>query len=72
MSFLASNCQSWVVNKLDITKIKDKYCDNCQHDYAPKMIINLLFYGYCIGLRSSRKIAKACEDRLILYILQAI
>ena len=52
-----------IVNQLDITKIKDKYSDKGQHAYDPKMMINLLFYGYCIGLRSSRKIAGACEDR---------
>ena len=52
-----------IVNQLDITKIQNKYSNKGQHAYDPKMMINLLFYGYCTGIRSSRKIAKACEDR---------
>src|SRR4051794_11530669 len=31
---------------------------------APAMMLTLLFYSYCIGIFSSRKIALACERNL--------
>jgi len=51
-----------IVNFLGLSKIEEKYSKLGQHAYNPKMMIRLLFYGYAKGVRSSRKISKACEE----------
>lgn len=52
-----------IVNLLDINKIKVKYHNLGQNAYDPRMMIRNLFYGYSMGIRSSRKLSKGCEDR---------
>ena len=52
-----------VIDMLDISQIESKYSEFGQKAYNPRMMIKNLFYGYCIGVRSSRKISKGCEDR---------
>lgn len=52
-----------IVNRLDISKIEAKYSKYGQNAYNPYMMIKNLFYGYSIGVRSSRKISMGCEDR---------
>jgi transposase len=52
-----------IVDKLNLSIIENKYSNLGQHAYDPKMIVSLLFYGYSIGTRSSRKISQGCEDR---------
>jgi len=54
---------SEIVEKLDLSTIKTKYSNLGQHAYDPKMMVSLLFYGYSIGVRSSRKISIGCEER---------
>ncbi len=53
-----------IVDKLDLSKIEAKYSELGQHAYNPKMMVRILFRGYSDGIRSSRKITKACEERL--------
>jgi len=58
-----------IVENLNLQKIIDKYSDIGQRAISPKILIGILFYGYAIGLRSSRKLAKACVERLdFMYI----
>ena len=52
-----------IVENFDLSSIKEKYSPIGQHAYDPKMMASLLFYGYSIGVRSSRKISKGCEER---------
>jgi transposase len=52
-----------IVERLDLSSIKKKYSYLGQHAYDPKMMVSLLFYGYSVGVRSSRKISKGCEER---------
>jgi transposase len=52
-----------VVEHLNIKKIKAKYSELGQNAYDPKMMVRLIFNGYSIGIRSSRKISKACQER---------
>jgi transposase len=60
-----------ICNRIDISVIESKYNQKGQHAYDPRMMIALLFYGYATGTRSSRKLSKACEERLdYLYISQ--
>ena len=62
-----------ICDRLDLSKIEAKYKVLGQHAYDPRMMVSLLFYGYAIGIRSSRKISKACEDRFdFAYISQKL
>ncbi|MBU0581139.1 MAG: IS1182 family transposase [Candidatus Margulisbacteria bacterium] len=58
-----------IVENLNLKKIMDKYSDIGQQAFSPKILVGILFYGYAIGMRSSRKLAKACVERLdFMYI----
>jgi transposase len=62
-----------ICDMLDLSKIEAKYKERGQHAYNPRMMIALLFYGYAIGIRSSRKLASACGERLdFMYITQGL
>jgi transposase len=54
-----------VVDALDISEITDQYhhLEGGRPAYHPRMMLKLLFYGYCVGIRSSRRIElKTYED----------
>jgi len=54
-----------VVDTLDLTEITDKYLhlEGGHPAYHPAMMVKLLFYGYSVGIRSSRRIEqKTYED----------
>jgi len=58
-----------IVEKLNLMKIINKYSELGQHAIAPKILVAILFYGYAIGIRSSRKLSQACVERLdFMYI----
>lgn len=39
--------------------------------YHPRMLLAVLFYGYCTGVYSSRKLAKHCETDIAFRVLSA-
>jgi len=54
-----------VVDTLDLTEMTDEYLhlQGGHPAYHPAMMLKLLFYGYCVGIRSSRRIEqKTYED----------
>jgi transposase len=54
-----------VVDTLDLTEITEEYLhlQGGHPAYHPAMMLKLLFYGYCVGIRSSRRIEqKTYED----------
>ena len=59
------------VNELDICAITAKYEqeERGYPPYNPRMMIALLFYAYCRGIFSSRKIMQACEERLTFRVI---
>ncbi len=60
-----------VVETLDTTSIEDRYSELGQNTYHPKILIKLLFYGYALGERSGRMIARRCEtDTAYMYLVQ--
>jgi transposase len=60
-----------VVERLDTSAIEQKYSELGQHTYHPKILIKLLFYGYAVGERSGRMIARRCEtDTAYMYLAQ--
>jgi len=57
------------VDTLDVSSIEAKYSEMGQKSYHPRILFKLLFYGYCTGNRSGRKIAAACEsDTAYMYL----
>ena len=59
------------VNELDISAITKKYEqeERGYPPYNPRMMVALLFYAYCRGIFSSRKIMAACEERLTFRVV---
>ncbi len=51
------------VEAMDLSKFYFKYrADGWgRAAYAPQMMVSLLLYAYCLGVRSSRQIERACE-----------
>lgn len=62
-----------IVYLLNIDNIEAKYSEIGQNAYSPRMMIRILFYGYSVGIRSSRKISNGCEDRFdFLYLTDGL
>jgi transposase len=53
-----------IVSNLNLDPIITKFSNIGQKAYSPRTLLSLLFYGYSIGIRSSRKLSKACEERV--------
>jgi transposase len=62
---LAHLVRETVRNTLDLSAILDEYREvrGCP-PFHPAMMTALLLYGYCTGVFSSRRIARACEERI--------
>ncbi len=61
-----------VVKQLDMSAIESKIQEKDARGtrpYSPAMMLALLIYGYCIGLRSSRKIERATYEDLAFRVL---
>ena len=59
------------VSELDISAITEKYEqeERGYPPYNPRMMAALLFYAYCRGIFSSRKMMQACEERLTFRVI---
>ncbi len=53
-----------LVVSLNMNTIISKFSNVGQRAYSPRTLLAILFYGYAIGIRSSRKLSKACEERV--------
>ncbi len=62
-----------VVDELDLTDIEKMYSAKLQGQppYHPAMLVKLLFYAYCMGVPSSRKIEKETYEDIAFRILAA-
>lgn len=61
-----------IVEKLDLSPIIQKYSKNGCRAYAPVMLTKILFYAYCTGVYSSRKIAERLEDNVFFMYLASM
>ena len=62
---LAHFVRDTVVENLDLSTILDSYSEARGFPpYDPVMMTALLLYAYCQGVYASRRIAKACEERV--------
>lgn len=62
-----------VVGRLDLSAIYGSYdgSQGGQPPYDPRLMVNLLLYGYCVGVVSSRQIEKATYHSVPFRILSA-
>jgi transposase len=62
-----------VRDELDLLAITGRYgSEKGQPPYHPVMMTALLLYGYCSGIYSSRRIAKACRERTDFMMIVAL
>jgi transposase len=62
---LATFVLSVVRDELDLSKIMSCYSsEKGQPPFHPVMMTALLLYGYCCGIYSSRRLARACSERV--------
>ena len=62
---LATFVLNVVKDELDLAEILACYCsEKGQPPFHPVMMTGLLLYAYCCGIYSSRRIAKACHERV--------
>jgi transposase len=62
---LARFVLSLVRDDLDLSEITGTYgSEKGQPPFDPTMVTTLLLYSYCCGIYSSRRIAKACRERV--------
>ena len=60
-------------DELDLSAISASYeGEKGQPPYHPAMMTALLLYGYCVGVYSSRRIAKACAERVDFMAIVAL
>lgn len=52
-----------VDEELDLTRFYASYAKaKGQPPYDPRLLLRIVLYGYCVGVRSSRELEKACTD----------
>ena len=70
---LAHFLRDLVSQELDLSAILGVYTEEKGYPpYHPTMMTALLLYGYCQGLYSSRRIAKACVERIDFMAVTAL
>ena len=64
---------SELVDELDLGAIESYYeaATRGQPPYHPRLMVKLLVYGYCLGVRSSRKIARRVDEDIAFRVLAA-
>jgi transposase len=62
-----------LVDRLDLSAFHKRHPNYGvgRRAYDPAMMLAVLLYGYCVGLRSSRKIAQACREDLAFKVICA-
>jgi transposase len=61
-----------VVDHLDLSAIMNRYAEEKGYPpYHPAMMVKVLLYAYCIGVPSSRKIARRLEEDIAFRVLAA-
>ena len=62
-----------VVDQLDLSDITARYegKKRGRPPYHPRMMVNVLVYGYCVGVASSRRIAQRLHEDIAFRVLAA-
>jgi transposase len=62
-----------VVDQLDLQPFYRRHRDDGHGHpaYDPKLLLGVLLYGYCLGVRSSRQLERRCQEDIAFRILAA-
>jgi len=60
-----------IVERLDLTSLKETYSGRGSYPYNPVMLVALLFYGYATGIFSSRKLERNTYDSVAFRYIAA-
>src|SRR6266516_1526152 len=62
-----------VLDQLDLQPFYRRHRDDGHGHpaYNPKMLLGVLLYGYCIGVRSSRQLERRCHEDVAFRVLSA-
>ena len=62
-----------IVSTLNIDTLISKFSNVGQRAFSPRTLLSILFYGYSVGIRSSRKLSKACDERVdFMYLTEKL
>lgn len=53
-----------LIDEFDLSAIESCYSEFGRPAYSPRVVLKVLFYGKLRGIRSSRELARACEENL--------
>jgi transposase len=53
-----------IVDRLDLTRLESRYGHMGQPAYHPRMMVKVILYGFTVGIFSSRKLQRACQENL--------
>jgi len=56
---------SKAIDRMSLAEIEQAYSELGCRAYHPRMLLKLLVYGYCVGVRSSRKIQQKTREDLV-------
>lgn len=61
-----------LIEALDLRIIEKRYGTMGQPAYHPSLILKIILYGYTVGMFSSRKLARACQENLAFQYLSGL
>jgi len=53
-----------IVDRLDMSVLEKRYGTMGQPAYHPRMMLKVILYGFTVGIFSSRKLQRACQENL--------
>jgi transposase len=55
---------NYLVDQLDISVLETRYGNLGQPAYHPRLMLKVILYGFTVGIFSSRKLQRACQENL--------
>lgn len=53
-----------IVDRLELKRLTERYGPMGQPAYHPRMMLKVILYGFTVGIFSSRKLQRACQENL--------
>ena len=61
-----------IVDRLDLARLESRYGNLGQPAYHPRLMLKVILYGFTVGVFSSRKLQRACQENLAFKFLAAM
>lgn len=58
-----------LVEQLELTALEARYGNLGQPAYHPRLMLKIILYGFTVGIFSSRKLQRACQENLAFKFL---